>query len=168
MISLYEATDSSTRVTLPRTLYSHLTPQLYPSTIGGKIWTSFITVAEVSLIVEPVLKTLDETKDMKVKEDAKRLVLTIIGIINELKKLGIDFNNLPSLQAENIDDGSVLIEWIFNDFRVGFTIEKNKDESGWYLVTTKKLGFINASGYFLDTEKEKLLIWLVSFVTANY
>lgn len=139
-----------------------------PGTVSGYfVTTSYFTTINVYRLIESALKALDETKNPGIKSDASNLLITLVNTIKRLQGFNYDFENLPTLQVENIEDDSVLIEWIFDDFRVGFTIEKNKDESGWYLVTTKRLGFINASGYFLDTEREKLLNWLVIFVKDN-
>lgn len=168
MITLYPATDSMTRITLPRILGRSLRPNFPPSTIGGRFWTSYIAIADVDYIVEPVLKTLHETEDPKVKEDARKLILGILSVIHSLTKLGSEFGHMPSLQAANMDDGSVLIEWIFENFRVGFTIEKNSEESGWYLVSGKNLGQINAYGNLNKADDEKLLSWLLVFVISNY
>ena len=62
----------------------------------------------------------------------------------------------------------MLIEWIFENFRVGFTIEKNSEESGWYLVSGKNLGQINAYGNLNKADDEKLLSWLLVFVISNH
>ena len=40
-------------------------------------------------------------------------------------QMGLDLIYLPRLNAFNLEDGSVLIEWKFNDFRIGFGVELN-------------------------------------------
>jgi len=81
--------------------------------------------------------------------------------------VGYELSYLPALSAFKVDDGSVLIEWIFDDFRIGFSIEPNVDESSWYLVSNEKLGDIGASGYISRNNINNLVLWLINFVIAN-
>ena len=55
-------------------------------------------------------------------------------------------NNFPPLIIKWLDDNSVLVEWIFKDFRIGFSIEPIQKESGWYLVSNKNLEEYSESG----------------------
>ncbi len=41
---------------------------------------------------------------------------------------------VPTLRAMEADDGSVLVEWTLEDRRLGFTIEPEVKDSGWYFV----------------------------------
>ena len=41
---------------------------------------------------------------------------------------------LPALSAVKADDGALILEWTFGDRRLGFTIEVQAEESGWYFV----------------------------------
>ncbi|KKM89299.1 hypothetical protein LCGC14_1250120 [marine sediment metagenome] len=55
---------------------------------------------------------------------------------------------LPVLGIFNIDDGSILIEFSFSNLlRVGFNIETDQQNSGWYVVSNEILGGITACGY---------------------
>jgi hypothetical protein len=56
-----------------------------------------------------------------------------------------DLTDIPPICAHLSEDGSVLLEWIFSDFRIGFNIEPNPDESGWHLISNKRLGEIAVS-----------------------
>jgi hypothetical protein len=48
--------------------------------------------------------------------------------------------------AGTIENGSVLLEWVFPDFRIGFNIEPTSEESGWYMVSNKRLHEQTKSG----------------------
>lgn len=50
------------------------------------------------------------------------------------------------------EDHSLLIEWIFQDFRIGFNFEPDDNQSSWYFVTKK----YNCAGN-MNFEKTKLL-----------
>lgn len=54
--------------------------------------------------------------------------------------------NDKSLSISIIENDSLLIEWIFSDFRFGFSIEKDLNESNYYFVSNKKYGELNVSG----------------------
>ena len=82
---------------------------------------------------------------------------------------GFDLGHLPNLLAFDVEDGSILIEWIFDDFRVGFGIEPTLSESSWYLVSNIRLGDINLAGEMPKNELETqdLMLHLVNFVVSN-
>ncbi len=74
---------------------------------------------------------------------------------------------LPPLKIQYLEDASVLMEWIFKDFRTGFSIEPIGNESSWYLVSNRNLDEESYGGQ-LDTSKaEQLLSSILSFVLAN-
>lgn len=168
MINSQAGTDYQTRIALPRVITRPLIQELVPGTITGWDTTLYITTINVYRLIESALSKLDKLQASEIISEGRNLLTTLVETIRRTNTPYYDSINLPELQVLINEDGSLVIEWPFDDFRVGFTIEKNKDESGWYLVTTKKLGFINASGYFLDIDRRKLLDWLVNFVTTNY
>jgi hypothetical protein len=94
-----------------------------------------------------------------------------LSIIQEMivtfQRLQFDLGHLPPLQAFNLEDRSILIEWAFPNFRIGFTIETNHEESGWYLVSNRNLGEISASGYTLGMDIKALVLWLLNFILSN-
>jgi hypothetical protein len=74
---------------------------------------------------------------------------------------------LPPLQFRWIDDGSALVEWLFKDFRIGFSIEPQVKESGWYLVSNENLGEISASGPLDFANLDPLLLQLLFFALSH-
>jgi hypothetical protein len=105
-----------------------------------------------------------------VAEQLERL-LSIIGQMIQLVKQereGREPNDmppLPPLRACVDIDGSVLLEWIFPDFRVGFNIEPDPQDSGWHLVSNKKVGEITASGQLTNTSE--IVAALLDFILPN-
>jgi len=75
--------------------------------------------------------------------------------------------DLPPVRAIEEENGSILVEWIFPLFRIGFTFELVAEESGWYLVYKTSSGFSNASGLFLNSELRKIISWLVNFAMMS-
>lgn len=45
-----------------------------------------------------------------------------------------DVSGAPDLRLTEADDGAILIEWTFADRRLGFSLEQQPGDSGWYFV----------------------------------
>ena len=65
-----------------------------------------------------------------------------------------------------LDDGEVSIELIFDDFRIGFSVDPDPVESSWSLVTKAgRLGFVHAYGYLFVLNPQALIGWLIQFAS---
>ena len=120
-------------------------------------------------LLRPAWKVVRQIKDENIADEARSILSIIEETILTFQSRGVDFGHLPDLRAFDVQDGSMLIEWIFDDFRVGFSIEPASDESSWYLVSNSKLGEISASGYVSqgDPENISLILWLLNFVISH-
>ncbi len=136
-------------------------------TIGGSFKARFLLLPEYSSLVGCALDTIHQTENQYVAKEARKLLSIIQGAIASFKQFGVDLDYLPPLQAFNVDDGSVLIEWIFSNFRIGFNIEPNSEDSGWYLVSNENLGEISASGYTSSIDITLIVFWLLNFALSN-
>jgi hypothetical protein len=97
---------------------------------------------------------------------AERLLSTIQRMIQLIKESRPEVKDIPPLHVEfDGENESLLISWVFRDFRVGFNIELNEYESGWHLVTNKNLGDIAASGQLLDIGN--IVAVLINFILSN-
>lgn len=117
---------------------------------------------------DPVKKARDVIPQIKNKTIAKQLdniLLTIHMMVQIAQQERPDIINIPPLLAHIGEDGAVTVEWIFPDFRVGFNIEPNPDDSGWHLVSNKKLNELNASGQLKDIDA--LIYRLLKFILGN-
>jgi hypothetical protein len=168
MREYYQETDSKVIFALPRLNYP-ISFQLPNETIGGSLMTHFLALPEETSLVKLAWNTLHETRNQDVAERSRMLLSALLETINSFQHFGFDMDHLPPVRAFNVDDGSVLIEWIFADFRIGFNIEPNPENSSWYLVSNKKLGEIAASGFMpsAEIEAKKSVVWLLSFVLSN-
>ena len=137
-------------------------------TLGGNLNIRFIPVPNESNLIKSAWKVIRQIENQDVAREAKKLLLLIQDTITNFQQFRFDISYLPQLQAFNVDDGSVLLEWIFNDFRMGFSIEPNPQDSSWYLVTNRNLGEISASGYTsnINININILILWLLNFVLA--
>ena len=89
-------------------------------------------------LIRPALEVVQQIENADIASQAKEILLVLQRTITTFY-YGFTFDQLPSLHAVNVEDGSTLIEWIFDDFRIGFSVEKESDESSWYLVASKKM-----------------------------
>lgn len=117
-------------------------------------------------LVNQARAIIPQIENTNVAEQVDRL-LTIINVIivTMAEQKGADLSYTPPLQPHFEEDGSVLLEWTFPDFRIGFNIEPNPDDSGWHLVTNKKLGDKTESGQLVDMIK--IVMHLSDFILSH-
>jgi hypothetical protein len=118
-------------------------------------------------LVKPAREAVRCTPDPEVAERASGILSAIQETLVSLHQLGLDLSHLPLLHAFNVEDGSVLIEWIFASYRIGWSVEPDPRESSWYLVSNKDLGEISASGYLSSIDARRLILWLINFALTN-
>ena len=136
-------------------------------TTGSSIYHNFFPVTIGANIIDNAFYKLNEVQNQVIVKQAKKLLFTIQKIVEKFLQYRFDLYYLPPLHTFLANDGSLLIEWIFGDFRIGFNIEQESSESSWYLVTNQKFGEISASGYISDEDNEKTVIWLLNFILVN-
>jgi len=149
----------------------------YPLPVGLSDVTSDINGGPESLSFTGESDPLREAREVISKvenpcvaEQTERL-LSIIGQMIQLVKQERerrDLNDmppLPPLHAYCDEDGSVLMEWLFPDLRVGFNIEPNSEDSGWHVVSNKKAREFTASGQL--TNPRELIAHLLASIMAN-
>lgn len=109
---------------------------------------------------------LPSIPDKRVADAAKDLLIVIEEIAYSMAAGGIDMDALPSVQASESQDGSLSLEWATPDFRLGFNIEPNPEDSGWYLATSRQLGMAT-HGFLSSMTKQSLATIILEFVRAN-
>ena len=130
--------------------------------IYSDLLSDYISLPPNTNVIQSALSSLKSLSNSDLVQYAKKILLIIQENLNVFAKEETEL--LPPIRVFDVEDGSILIEWIFKDFRIGFNIESNINESGWYLVTNKNLGEINASAYILDGNIKKIILWLLYFV----
>jgi len=143
--------------------------EFHDETVGGRFRKAFIA-DEIYRILNPALKGIGKIKNKSVEKQAMDMISDIADLIVSIQSQNVDVSRIPSLHAVVLGDGSFLIEWIFSKYRIGFVLEKKKQESIWYLVSTIEKANVERFGTLEKTDKadrEKLLAKLVSFV-FNY
>ncbi len=110
---------------------------------------------------------VEQLQDKKLAEEVKSFLLEIRRAVMSLPSSMLQSRGLPPLHASSLEDGSVLIEWIFNDFRIGFHIDSLSRESSWHLVSTRNLDEINASGRISKSNLKTVLSDCLNFILLN-
>jgi hypothetical protein len=113
-----------------------------------------------------LINSIASTPDLRYRE-AKVLLTTIENIIYEFQQLQFDFGRLPQLQSSLTEDGALLFEWIFPNYRLGFAIEVDPKDSSWFLITNESLGAISAYGNIYGLDLHAILLWLLNFILAH-
>lgn len=141
--------------------------QVPNETFGGQSSVNFLPVSLGSGVLRRAWEFTHDLDDEVVKEQATKLLSAIQEILSLIQEIQPDLSHIPPLRSFVVDDGSILFEWIFNDYRIGFGIEPDPDESSWYLVTNQKLGSISAAGYMSADDLPRLVTWLLGFVISH-
>ena len=164
MINYLQETDSKIIFPLPSGL--HYRQQLADETFGEKPFIYFFSPTE-SRLVKSALDALKNSTNRAVANEAEKLLFLLKEIVSSFQQLNFDLTFLPPIRAYNNDDGSILIEWVFKDYRIGFGVELNPADLGWYLVTKRELGEISASGYTSNTNLKTTILWLLNFIVSH-
>ena len=133
----------------------------------GELKELFLPAIPESKLIKGAWDATYRAPILEVASEARKLLMKLQETTSSLQLMGIDFDYVPILQLFHVDDGSILIEWIFSDFRIGFSIEPNFEESSWYLVSKKNMGGINASGNLENMDIKSLFLWLFYFVALH-
>ena len=117
------------------------------------------------------ISELANQKISTIRHDSVRKQVTdLLSLIQE--ELNNDFydvsNRLPKLHLTQEEDGSALIEWIFEYYRIGFSIEPDEKESSVYIVEIRKdEGIYNTQSQPLWAFVKKRLPSLIDAVIKN-
>jgi hypothetical protein len=65
-----------------------------------------------------------------VKDEAQRFLNKLASVFQ-----GYYLPREPLLKFFRMDNGSILFEWVSRSCRLGFSVDADPDESGWFLVT---------------------------------
>jgi hypothetical protein len=134
-------------------------------TIGGSIYTNYLPITPTT--TAKAREAINRVPDRRLASNAEAVIGSIEATLTGRHPFGLEPTAIPELQVFLPEDGSILLEWGTPSYRVGFSFERDDTESAWYLVSTRDLGQIGASGYIARADKDKLVPWLLDFVAAN-
>ena len=135
----------------------------YSYLIGNK-YTLIPTRLDIFRNINNKIKAL---KDEQIKKMVIEFVNTFYNTLNLANKYRNISNVLPAISLNENDDDSVLLEWNFKNFRIGFQIDKEPDDSYWFLVTNKNLEEFNVSGDIRRDGIDNVIIKILKYVLEN-
>jgi len=119
-------------------------------TIGTSEPTESFSLRQEPNPTREAWKIIPQIQNKSVVKQLGELLSTISRLVLEAQKTPGSLSHIPPLYAHVLEDGSVVLEWRFPDFRVGFNIEPQRVDSGWNFVSGNKLKELSASGQWKD------------------
>lgn len=95
-----------------------------------------------------------------------KVILFTKCFMDVLRKFENTLNIFP-LFTMNEDEDSVFLEWVFKDFRIGFTFCENDEESMWFMVTNRNLEELTVSGDLKEKDYNSIISKVIAFVLEN-
>jgi len=147
--------------TLSRSLYRSLAkrPMRFPDSF-------FLST---SILTDAVKQAIDTLSDETVKQQSTR----VLSLLDENIRI-FATSQIPPVYVTELDDRSVLIEWIARPFRLSFNIEKDAKDSGYVLISDASAGEVlvrnlgNLKGLDLDTLIKSQLLLVFGNLKVNY
>jgi len=147
-------------------------PDPFPATVEygtrpSALHKYFFSPPKYSSLVREAWETSSKARNQKVGKQARTLLSLIQEVIGSFELSGFDLGSLPPFKAFEAEDESVYLEWIFEHARVGFALDPNPEQSGWFLVSDRTLGNANAAGLLSGLGVERTFLWLFNFVNPK-
>jgi hypothetical protein len=133
-------------------------------TSGSQISENFLDVISFSNVIEAAREFLKSVQNKDHVNKAEEILAIIQSEIIKRQPQII----LPPISAFLAENGALLLEWYFIDFRIGFNLEVAENESGWYLASKPSAGGIISSGLFTGIDIHGIIAWLVNFATSGF
>lgn len=130
----------------------------FPVYMPNNVYPSFLRA---------IYSSLNDIGNEQVCSDIRDIIKTILNIALSLQNEKLIEIIFQKMHLFSVEDGSALLEWIFEDYRIGFGIEPDREESSWYLVTKENLGNINAYGSLSGIDNRNIVTWLINFINVN-
>jgi hypothetical protein len=127
------------------------------------------SVLPANIDVFSSLKTdLASLEDTNVFEQVQQVLSALYLALQTANKRRLLKNYLSRISLLQQEDKAVLLEWNFHDFRVGLTLEPNKNESSFFIVSRDKVaGSFNADTQILGASIMRSVGIIVDYVLEN-
>jgi len=80
-------------------------------------------------------------------------------LYHALMEHDINVSNLKPLRAFESEE-TILLEWIYPHWRIGFSFEQNQEDSSWFLASDNVTGNVQAYGDLISIDLLWILDWL--------
>jgi hypothetical protein len=112
--------------------------------------------------------SLSSLSDDNVIVQSYVIVRFLQRVLNDLASKDYFINYLSRLHITEQEDKTALIEWNFENFRIGFSIDPDSSKSGYYLVSTDHVttDFIMKTGK-IGTRQREIIEFMVNYALEN-
>jgi len=133
----------------------------YNNTYTAKLPSNFDVLSELK-------KSTDGLSNLDVKRQTINILSALSAVLHELVMKYNVPNSLTTLNIIEQNDSAALIEWNYQNFRVGFSVEPIYSESSYYIVSEdKSTGSFTADSKKIGTDIEKVVTKIVEYVIRN-
>ena len=139
----------------------------YSTTTGAPEVETPIVVLSISRIVSRLSEEFQNIKDPQMRDLFFKLFQSFQDHLLKYSSQKKETSHFPQVSIKMIEDGSILIEWIFIYFRIGFSIEPEINQSSWYLLSNEKLENKTESGFFNIENIDAIIDDLFYFIFRN-
>lgn len=108
-------------------------------------------------------KSINKIEDPTLRKKVETFTGEFDNVLNSINKVS---NYLPPFKVD-IDEDSVFLEWVFKDYRIGFTIALNDEESLWFLVTNRNMEEFTVSGELRVENYAEKIAKLIIYALEN-
>ena len=140
------------------------------SSTSGSIASQSPVIKDIlgsSHVLHEVTNSIDQIINQDVRTSVLDFLLIFQNVLQSYDPKTIDSGSLSPLRLAPAEDGSALVEWIFKDFRIGFSFEPDPQESSWYLVSNQNMGEVNSSGALDSVDISSLITNMINLVQGN-
>jgi len=118
-------------------------------------------------VFKNVLPKIDKIENDSVKSQVIYFIQVFEEILISRQQQINSIGQLPVAMLNIENDGAVLLEWGFRDFKIGFSFELNEKESSWFIVTKNSNQDFASSSEMPVENIPALASHLISFVASN-
>lgn len=151
-------------------------PQLSMSFIRRQIDTyssvfdsAYFTPLKAGLdAIYDAFRAISKIENNNVKKQAVQVLTLIQDRLSNLSLYSDLQNRLPKILLSVLEEGSVLLEWNFENFRLGISLEDDEKESSYYIVSRDNNddSFSAITDHF-EIEDSNTVNTLVDYVIRN-
>lgn len=120
---------------------------------------------------DPARNAMKKVSTFKSKEIQERVITILESIrnylVSSIERSSME-NRLPQIHLTEDIDGSALIEWNFEHFRIGFTVDVDEDAmSYFYISEDRQTDSFRAETKRIDGRLQEAISSVVSYVIQN-
>ena len=119
-------------------------------------------------VFSSIAMSISRLEDLEVTKQVQQVLLNLYLSLQKESKYKTISNYLSRMNLVQEDDKTALLEWNFEDFRVGFKLELDKKESSYFIVSQdRSTGSFSANTQKLSPDLLSTIKKIVEYVLEN-